>query len=281
MTLGDIGRALARYRPVAVTIGIILVVVALLPGPVFEELGPLPGVQGPVQVPAAAAAAAPPTTAATPVTTTPSFGSTATTSFGTTSTDSSSFGTSGSFSDSDFGSDDSSSDFGSSESDSSSFGTTDEDFGSDDEESTEPLSIVASAWAARTGGTPLGSTGVPEGLLPVGKRIGQRDKISFVRLSGGGTELVLTPDRASSRTTTGEVVVSACQITTPNWAPATNLTFEQAPKFDESSCVVGSVDPIGAIVFDLTLFPERDDNRGFALLPTGSSIDYQLNFRPE
>lgn len=289
LTLGDIGRALTRYRPVAVTIALILLVIAVLPGPAFEELGPLPGVQGPVQVPAAAtAASATSDTVAPAPSVDSSFGSSGSSSFGPTSSGSSStssFSTADSSPSSSFGSGDSSSDFGSSDSSgaSPSFGTSDDSFGGSTggDTSAQPLSIVAAAWASRTGGTPVGGTGVADNTLPVGKRIGQRDKLSFVRLSGSQTTLTLSPDTATSRTTTGEVAISACQITTRGWPEAVNQTFDQAPKFDEQACVVASVDPSGAFTFDFSLFPDRTDDRGFALVPTGPSVDYQINFRKQ
>jgi hypothetical protein len=120
---------------------------------------------------------------------------------------------------------------------------------------------------------------VPAGALPVGKRVGQVDKFSFVRLAGDAAVLVVPEVAEGARTTTGNVGISACQITTAGWPERENVPSDQAPKYDANQCVVGSRGADGAWSFNLLTFPTRTDARGFALGPTGDSIDYQVNLK--
>jgi hypothetical protein len=143
-----------------------------------------------------------------------------------------------------------------------------------------PLRIVAKAWATQAAGTPLATAGVPSGSLPVGKRLGQDDKRSFVRLAGEDDVLVLAEDSAGSRTTTGALGVQACQITDVAWRDGEAMTFDQAPKYDARSCVAGTRADNGIWTFDLSGIPSRADQRGFALVPgAGSSVDFQVALR--
>ena len=275
LTLGDIGRALARYRPVAVTVAIILVVLALLPGPRGAALRPLSS--PPVAAePAEVAPASEPDVVTTDPTVAPDDSSST---FGSSSSPSSSFGSSPS---SDFSSDEPSSSEFSSDFSSPSSST---DFGSGDFSSTtttsapRPLTITAAGWASATGATPLGSTGVPEGKLPVGKRIGQVDKYSFVRLVGEQKVLQLRTSAEGARTTTGVVGVSVCQITDASWEEAENVPSDRAPEYDAEQCVEGEPAADGSSwSFNLLTFASPTDPRGFALVPTGDSIDFQVNF---
>ena len=278
VTLGDIGRALARYRPVAITVAIILVVLAVLPGPRRAALGSL----GAVPPPAAAAtssdvaAGEAPADASADTTVAPSDSSSST--FDSSSS-SSTFDSSSSSSSSDFSSDESS--FSSTDAPKPTTDFSDDGFatpGSSSSSDLEPLSIVSAGWASTAGGTPLGSTGVTAGTLPVGKRIGQVDKYSYVRLSG--EEKVLTLALADAgRTTTGVVGVSICQITEAGWAEGENVPSDAAPDYDTSTCVPGDPGDGSAWTFNLVTFSSPTDARGFALVPTGDSIDYQVNFK--
>ena len=271
VTLGDIGRALARYRPVAITVAIILVVLAVLPGPEGGALRPL----GSAPPPAAAATtdvAAGDAASVAADTTVPADPSASSSTFDS-SASSSDFSSSSS---SDFSSDSPSSDFSSAPAptfDFSNEGTPGESSSS----VSRPLVVVSAGWASATGATPLGATGVPANTLPVGKRIGQVDKYSFVRLEGDDQVLTLRL-HADKRTTTGVVAVSICQITDANWQAAENVPSDRAPKYDTSTCVPGDPGDGTAYSFNLVTFSSSSDPRGFALVPTGDSIDYQLAF---
>jgi hypothetical protein len=143
--------------------------------------------------------------------------------------------------------------------------------------------ILASAWATSTAGVPSAASGVPDGTLPVGKRVGQDDKRSFVRLVGTATVLALAEEATGSRTppttATGPLAVQACQVTA-DWEPAQGETFAQAPAYDSSRCVKGVRSDDGSWRFDLGTFATRTDRRGFALVPTSdAAVDFQFAFK--
>ena len=119
---------------------------------------------------------------------------------------------------------------------------------------------------------------MPANALPVGKRIGQVDKYSFVRLDGDQKVLRLQIVTDGGRTTTGAVAVSICQITDAGWEAADNVPSDRAPKYDTSTCVPGDPGDGTEWSFNLLTFSSPTDARGFALVPTGDSIDYQVNF---
>lgn len=145
----------------------------------------------------------------------------------------------------------------------------------------EPLTLAATGWASASGGTPLADAGVPEATLPVGTRLGQPDKVSFVRLTGGATELVLTEEPEGRRDTpTGDApAVQICQIEEPGWEEAGGQSFDDAPSWDAESCVAGVGGDDGRWVFDLATFADPADPRGFALVPTDEApVDFQVAF---
>jgi hypothetical protein len=112
----------------------------------------------------------------------------------------------------------------------------------------------------------------------VGKRIGQVDKYSFVRLEGDDQVLKLRVNAEGTRTTTGVVGISICQITDADWQAADNVPSDRAPKYDTTTCVPGDPGDGTAWSFNLVSFSSSSDPRGFALVPTGDSIDYQMAF---
>lgn len=149
----------------------------------------------------------------------------------------------------------------------------------DDED--EELTIAAAAWASRTGGTPLGGTGVPDGSLPVGTRLGQDDKRSFIRLSGDASTLTLFPvEGEDGHRSPEEAVIRMCQITEGGWEEAEGMSFGDAPPYDEEDCVAGvRNDDDGSWAFNLFLYPNATDNRGFAIVPGADApLDFQVAF---
>ena len=147
------------------------------------------------------------------------------------------------------------------------------------EEEPEALQITAAAYASTTGGTPL-PTEVPEGSLPVGARVDQVDKASFIRLSGSGSTLVLTELADGRRGSDFESApVQACQITDAGWQPAENMSFADAPAHDPDVCVPASMLPDGRWSIPLTMFADPTDDRGIALVPAPEApIDFQVTF---
>lgn len=289
LTLGDIARALGRYKPVVLTVVGILVVVALAPGPRRAVGDALAGLPGPVRaLPAAqddavgADPAAPGVDGAPPEV--GEFGDDAS-SF---SSGPSTFGPSGAGTSSGFGSGDDGDDTSGSEdfsgSDSGSFSGDDSSFsggvGGDVDDAARPLTVVASATAANPTTSNLPGSTVPAGTLPVGKRFGQDDRYSYVRLAGDDTELVLAFDPAGTRTTSGVPSVIACRVTRENWPEGENKPLNEIP-FDRTQCANGArEDAAGTYRFDLSPLGELTDTRGFALVPgPGAAVDFQVAFR--
>lgn len=289
LTLGDIGRGLLRYRPVVVTVVTLLVLLALLPGPRFSRTTTAAASEGavfgagrrPPPSAASVADAAPAASSASPDTLS-STGSTSAPSFSSSPSPTFSAGPSSSFSDD----------------------TTGDSTFSGNEDAAAPdaqlapsgppggggpstgsqvnarLAIVASAYASATAATPLGAQFVPPDTLPVGKRFGQEDKISYVRLAGQADRLELAEDPAGSRSTAGTIGIVACRVTVSNWSEGENKAFSEIP-FDRNQCVPATRDDFFATwVFDLSAFPDRTDDKGFALVPApDSSIDFQVAFK--
>ena len=143
-----------------------------------------------------------------------------------------------------------------------------------------PLRIVGSTWASRTAGTPLAAQGVPESSLPVGSRLGQPDKASFIRLDGTATSLLLAPhEDASGQRSPDAGAIQACQITDAEWKDGEAISFDAAPAYDETTCSAGVRNPDGTWTFDLAGFPGRADDRGFALVPGPDvPLDFQVSF---
>lgn len=277
LTLGEVGRGLARYRPVALTVGAILLAIAVLPKPDIDLVGlgeSIPGASSSVVAPTdtvpPAEVTEPAVFADSSSTFVPSAPSAAPTTFSPSKPSASStFTTSPP-------AEDRSTTFTPStapaESDFKFAPTTSSD---------QPLRIVAKAWATRSAGTPLASNGVTAGTLPVGTRAGQDDKLSYVRLSGDEKILRLTEDTSGRATVQGPPAVKACQITVSGWKEGEAMAIPEAPKSDPTACVEGSRSPEGFWLFDLTGFATRTDDRGFALLPgKGAGVDFQVAFKP-
>lgn len=156
-----------------------------------------------------------------------------------------------------------------------------DDIGSGDEQ--EPLRIVAAGWASSTGGTPLATSeteGVPEGTLPVGTRVGQTDKVSFVRLAGTAASLVLAEDAAGRRGSAFETPpVELCPVTDEQWDEGAAQPMSAAPAHDPERCATAQQRSDGTWVFDLVAFDDPTDPRGFALVPSADApIDFQITF---
>lgn len=273
LTLGEVGRGLARYRPVALTVGAILLAIAVMPKPDVDLVGsaePIPGSSSPAVIATTDTlpppevidpAVADPSTTFVPRASSSTFSPPSPSASSTFTTPSEDNGTT----------------FGPSTAPSESNFTFAPTTSSD-----QPLRIVAKAWASRTAGTPLAADGVPPGSLPVGTRANQDDKLSFVRLSGDETTLRLSEVTTGARATVqGPVKVMACQITASGWKEGEAIAFAAAPADDVTKCVEGVRSPEGVWLFDLAGFATRTDDRGFSLRPgKGAGIDFQVAFKP-
>lgn len=282
LKFGDVGRGLGHYRPVALAVGAIVVMGLVLPGPArvaINDFGAsrwsssaaavVPSAGADADVPAEAAAAFEAIESA-PSAVTSSFA----TSFSAPASTGSSF-TSDAFVTREDSSESASSTFDSSTPATTAATTSTASAGG-------PLRVTRSAWASAQAGTPLAATGVPEGGLPVGRRPGfEVDKVAFVKLSGGTTSLTLLPhdDTSGTRGAAG-AAVQACRITTPGWAAAEGQSLDEAPVWDCSVAVLGKPAENGSWTFDLSVFDDRAGERGFALVPAGNGLDFQVTFLP-
>lgn len=144
----------------------------------------------------------------------------------------------------------------------------------------QPLRVRSSAWASAQAGTPVATTGVPAGSLPVGRRPGfSQDKVAFVRLAGTATSLKLMPHAdAAGQRAADTAQIQACRITTPDWKSGEAVAMADAPTWDCGVSVLGLRAEDGSWTFDLTVFADRADERGLALVPTGDALDFQVAF---
>lgn len=266
ITFGDVGRGLARYKPAALTLAVIAVAALALPAPPQSEAADVSALTEGLEDATLAAPALGPVgegSVAGPAPSSPVL----------TLPPSPSFSVEPSFSSSDSNVA-AAPDPGSFEAE-----IADPAAGAGAEEE-PPMTIRGAGWAAKTGATPVATADVPEDTLPVSVLVGQPDKVSFVRLAGTGSTLVLTEDPEGARAPTGgTAAVKACRITDPSWQEADNQAFTDAPAYDEEQCVEGVLDGT-AWAFDLSAFPDRADDAGFALVPgEGAAVDFQVTFR--
>ncbi len=291
LSIGDVTKALGRYKPVVVSVLAILLALAVLPRPGTPAgLASTSRSGADIATPAARGSASPPaggaevaavdgtSVDATTIPFSPSVSSGATSfpSFSSGASAPSSSGSSPAASDGggSGGSEPSTGVSGPITSGTSSVDTT------NGPPPPKPLAVVATAYASRTAGTPLAKDGVPAGTLPIGTRATQDDKRSFVRLSGDGTALGFAEDPAGARATSGPVKVQACKATAA-FKGGEGIDFRDAPAYDAARCVQGERSASGVWIFDLSSFPDRTDDFGFALVPgAGAGIDFQVAFRP-
>lgn len=146
----------------------------------------------------------------------------------------------------------------------------------------QSLRIAAAGWASSTGGTPVGTTveSIPEGTLPVGMRVGQTDKVAFVRLAGEATALVLAEDAAGRRGSAFDTSpVQLCQVTAAGWEAGEDQAMADAPPHDPDLCAPGQQGADGTWSFTLALFEDPTDARGLAIVPTADApLDFQITF---
>jgi hypothetical protein len=284
ISLGDIGRALARYRPVALTVLAILFALAVLPRP--DRPDGLAGATGiEITTPSTsppAANGAPSSASDAAVTDVPT--TMADTGFAVSSgaTSFPSFSSGSSFS-SDAFPDGGGSGAPEPGSGSGSFG--DITSGTSTVDTTKgpaepvPLRIVGRLWAARTGGTPLAKQDVPAGTLPVAFRATD-DKISYVKLAGDGTSLGFAVDATGTHETSGPIKLQACKVTKA-WSDGEGIALQDAPTSDPNKCVEGTASASGIWLFDLTSFPDRTDEFGFAIKAgAGAGLEWQVALKP-
>ena len=145
-----------------------------------------------------------------------------------------------------------------------------------------PLSITTATWATGTGaGTPLATAGVPDGTLPVGRRLGSDDKRSFVHLTGTASVLTLKVDAGGARAAVnGDAKILVCQVRAGGWKENPGSSFADEPSYDDTGCHAGTPSADGTSwTFDLSSFRSPADDRGLALVPDPmAATDFQVTF---
>jgi hypothetical protein len=142
----------------------------------------------------------------------------------------------------------------------------------------DPVALVVRGfgWGSSLSGVP--NNGVPDGTMPVAKRLGNLDKASFIRLSGTATVLTLLEDTAGAREAIGDGLVVACAITDAGWEEKPDQALADAPSWDANACVTG-IERDDTWTFDFSAFDDRAGQAGFALVPApGAPADFQLTF---
>ena len=288
VTFADIARALGRYRPVVFTVFAILVLLWVLPNPnhgggsagTASRAGAIASVRTPAVAAGTEVSGASTDSAAVAGGTVGEPSAADVSGGGTLGSSSSSYSPPASFT----SGGDSSSTYTYSP---PSNGSSSNDLGGSTSSTTPggdaTLAIAAATWSTKTGaGTPLGTTGVPDGDLPVGTRLGSDDKHSFVRLRGRSRTLTLQVDAAGARAAiNGDVKIQACQVTAASWAESPGAAFDAEPTWDATTCVAGTPSADGTTwTFSLSRFTDPADERGVALVPSsGAATDFQVTFK--
>jgi hypothetical protein len=142
----------------------------------------------------------------------------------------------------------------------------------------DALTVRESGWATRLPPTPLPGDDVPDDALPVANRIGTVDRVSFIRLAGNATTLTLAEHTDSAREALGPAAVAVCAIGDASWSAGPEQSFDDAPEWDEDSCV-GGTESGDRWTFDLSSFDDPAGDAGFALVPTTAApADFQIAF---
>jgi hypothetical protein len=125
------------------------------------------------------------------------------------------------------------------------------------------LTITTGAYARAVGGT----TGVPQGGLPVGARAGQEDARVYLRLAGLGSRLRIGVHADTTSTVLADrASIAACRVTVSDWKLDNGSSLASAPPIDTGSCVAGTIGPESTWLFELQSFGDVTDSRGIALV---------------
>jgi hypothetical protein len=146
----------------------------------------------------------------------------------------------------------------------------------------QPLTITASGYSSRTGGTPA-EQNPPNNGLPVASAGNQDAKRSYIKLSGDTTllRLKLVGD-ANQNINADAAALKICPIKTANWQPARGQALDSGPAFNADTCQAGKRVDATTWDFDLEQFGRPSDVPGFTITrgagATGNS--FQVVFAP-
>jgi hypothetical protein len=143
-----------------------------------------------------------------------------------------------------------------------------------------PLRITQSGYASAYAPTPA-EQAPPKNGLPIEAIAGQVTKYSYMRLSGGATELrlkTLGDDGASMNA--ADARVELCHVTTPGWKPARAVRTTDAPKYS-GQCLEGTRGSNGIWTFAFSDIFNPVDANGWAIVPvTADNPTFRVTFAP-
>ena len=128
---------------------------------------------------------------------------------------------------------------------------------------TPPLTVASGGYSSSDPAS-VAAAGVPDGGYPVSVRAGSAVDLSYLRLSGTSTDLVLRASTATGATTGPDsLFVKACRITRSDWTAGRPGA---AVAYDPIDCARGMLRADGRWHFDLSAYRDRSNAGGFALV---------------
>lgn len=138
------------------------------------------------------------------------------------------------------------------------------------------LTIVESGYASSE--VTVGDPEVPDDGMPVAAGATGPSKVSFVRLAGSATELVLALVAEEDAHRLADLAeVAACPVT-EDWDSVRGQPMSAAPAYECSDAVVARRVDATTFAFDLSPFPSPGSGHGFALVPSGEATGFYVTF---
>lgn len=145
-----------------------------------------------------------------------------------------------------------------------------------------PTTVVSGGYASNEAGTPLATFGVPEGGVAVARRAGRTSKVTYLRLSGNGTPLVLDVDPDGANVLDAQAAIRLCPVLDDDWdAGPGDTSLDDAPTYDCERSIVGVRSTAGdQWTFDIAGLGLPED-AGVALVPDDDATtpEFQVVFR--
>lgn len=145
-----------------------------------------------------------------------------------------------------------------------------------------PIRVTDGGFASAHAGTPLAAVGVPDGSVAVGRRAGQTDKISYLRLAGRGGMLDLEIDPNGANVLDPLAGLMLCVVTEAGWTVGHgDVSLADAPPFDCTNGIVGTRGDTGERwIFDVSLL-DLATIPGVAIVPDDDAVapQFQVVFR--
>jgi len=146
------------------------------------------------------------------------------------------------------------------------------------EPTSEATTVVAGGWASAYAGTPLAEFGVPEGDVVVSAHGAQPENITYLKLQGDGTPLVLQVDQSGTNVLADLAVLRLCAVTSPSWRVGRgDVALDQAPATDCGRAIDGVRSADGTSwTFDLSAV-DLTGATGVAIVPVAAGTSPQFH----